>query len=121
MQAQEIIRWTMNANQKMMTEGAPWKHTLRFALPVLAGSLLQQLYNTVDTIIVGNYAGEAALSAVGTTASFTFLFLAVAMGFSTGNSIVVDVLMAIFKQVDEINELIWNGYVPINGKRKKTK
>lgn len=36
-----------------------------------------------------------------------------------GNSIVVDVLMAIFKQVDEINELIWNGYVPINGKRKK--
>ena len=76
-------------NHKMMTEGAPWKHTLRFALPVLAGSLLQQLYNTVDTIIVGNYAGEAALSAVGTTASFTFLFLAVAMGFSTGNSIVV--------------------------------
>lgn len=73
----------------MMTSGAPWKHTLRFALPVLAGSLLQQLYNTVDTIIVGNFAGEAALSAVGTTGSFTFLFLAVAMGFSTGNSIIV--------------------------------
>ena len=72
-----------------MTEGAPWKHTLRFAMPVLAGSLLQQLYNTVDMIIVGSFAGEAALSAVGTTASFTFLFLAVAMGFSTGNSIVV--------------------------------
>ncbi len=72
-----------------MTAGAPWKHTLRFALPVLAGSLLQQLYNTVDTIIVGNFAGEAALSAVGTTGSFTFLFLAVAMGFSTGNSIIV--------------------------------
>ncbi len=76
-------------NNHLMTEGAPWKHTLRFALPVLAGSLLQQLYNTVDTIIVGNFAGEAALSAVGTTGSFTFLFLAVAMGFSTGNSIVV--------------------------------
>ncbi len=74
---------------KPMTEGAPWKHILRFSLPVLAGSLLQQLYNTVDTIIVGNYSGEDALSAVGTTGSFTFLFLAVAMGFSAGNGVVV--------------------------------
>ena len=61
-----------------MTEGAPWKHILRFSLPVLAGSLLQQLYNTVDTIVVSRFAGEAALSAVGTTASFAFLLLAVA-------------------------------------------
>ena len=72
-----------------MTSGAPWKHILRFALPVLAGSLLQQLYNTVDAIVVGNFSGEAALSAVGTTGSFAFLFLAVAMGFSAGNGVVV--------------------------------
>lgn len=72
-----------------MTEGAPWKHILKFSLPVLAGSLLQQLYNTVDTIIVGKYASEDALSAVGTTASLTFLFLALAMGFSSGNGVVV--------------------------------
>ena len=72
-----------------MTSGAPWKHALRFALPVLAGSLLQQLYNTVDTIIVGNFSGEAALSAVGTTGSFTFLFLALALGFSAGNGVAV--------------------------------
>ncbi len=72
-----------------MTSGAPWKHILRFSLPVLAGSLLQQLYNTADTIIVGRYAGEAALSAVGTTGSFTFLFMAVAIGFSSGNGVVV--------------------------------
>ena len=55
---------------KTMTEGTPWKHILRFSLPVLAGSFLQQLYNTVDTIIVGKFAGEASLSAVGTTMSF---------------------------------------------------
>ena len=55
---------------RTMTEGTPWKHILRFSLPVLAGSLLQQLYNTVDAIIVGKYASEAALSAVGTTGSF---------------------------------------------------
>ena len=74
---------------KSMVTGAPWKHTLRFAMPVLAGSLLQQLYNTVDTIIVGNFSGEDALSAVGTTGSFAFLFLAIAIGFSSGNSVVV--------------------------------
>lgn len=72
-----------------MTEGAPWKHILRFALPVLAGSLLQQLYNTVDSIIVGRFSGEDALSAVGTTGSFAFLFLALATGFSAGNGVVV--------------------------------
>ena len=72
-----------------MTEGTPWKHILKFSLPVLAGSLLQQLYNTVDTIIVGKYLGEDALSAVGTTGSFAFLFLALATGFSAGNGVVV--------------------------------
>lgn len=75
--------------KRLMTEGSPWKHILKFSLPVLAGSLLQQLYNTVDTIIVGKYASEDALSAVGTTGSFTFLFLALAMGFSAGNGVVV--------------------------------
>ena len=72
-----------------MTEGAPWRHILRFALPVLAGSLLQQLYQTADTIIVGAFNGEDALSAVGTTNSFTFLFLAIAMGFSAGCGVIV--------------------------------
>ncbi len=79
----------MTIMAKTMTSGTPWKHILKFSLPVLAGSLLQQLYNTADTIIVGRYAGEAALSAVGTTGSFTFLFLAVAIGFSAGNGVVV--------------------------------
>ena len=74
---------------RSMTEGAPWKHILKFSLPVLAGSLLQQLYNTVDTIIVGKYSGEDSLSAVGTTASLAFFFLAVAIGFSSGNGVVV--------------------------------
>ena len=72
-----------------MTEGAPWKHIIRFTLPVFFGAVLQQLYNTADAIIVGNYSGEASLAAVGTTATFTFLFLAMAVGFSAGNGVVV--------------------------------
>ena len=72
-----------------MTEGAPWKHLVRFAFPILCGSLLQQLYNTVDTIVVGNYASQDELAAVGTTGTLVFLFLAVAIGFSAGNGVVV--------------------------------
>lgn len=72
-----------------MTSGTPWKHILKFAMPVLAGSLLQQLYNTVDTIIVGNFASEQALAAVGTTGSFAFFLMAIAIGFSAGNGVLV--------------------------------
>ena len=57
---------------KSMTEGQPWKHILKFALPLMTGSFLQQLYNTVDTVIVGKFIGEDALSAVGTTVSLRF-------------------------------------------------
>ncbi len=75
--------------KKIMTEGTPWKHILSFAFPVLLGSLFQQLYNTVDTIIVSNYESQDAMSAVGTTGSFAFFFLAIATGFSAGNGVVV--------------------------------
>ncbi len=74
---------------RAMTEGQPWKHIVRFALPVMAGSLLQQLYQTADTLIVGRFYGEDALSAVGTTVSFTFLFTALALGFSSGSGVAV--------------------------------
>ena len=50
---------------KDMTRGTPWKLIVQFALPIMAGNLLQQLYNTADTIIVGNFNGQQALSAVG--------------------------------------------------------
>ena len=72
-----------------MTEGAPWRHIVRFALPILCGSLLQQLYNTVDMLVLGNFAGQNELAAVGTTGTLVFLFLAVAIGISAGNGVVV--------------------------------
>ncbi|MCM1221406.1 MAG: MATE family efflux transporter, partial [Lachnospiraceae bacterium] len=76
-------------NGYTMTNGTPWKLTLKFVLPVLLGILLQQLYNTVDTIIVGNYASETALSAVGTTNCLTLFFLALANGFSAGAGVII--------------------------------
>ena len=59
-----------------------------FALPIMAGQLLQQLYNTVDSIVVGRFLGEAALSAVGTCSALTFFFVAFAMGLSNGAGVV---------------------------------
>ena len=74
---------------KDMTRGTPWKLIVQFALPIMAGNLLQQLYNTADTIIVGNFNGQQALSAVGSCASLTALFTALAIGFSIGAGVLI--------------------------------
>ena len=71
------------------TRGTPWKLIVQFALPIMAGNLLQQLYNTADTIIVGNFNGQQALSAVGACASLTALFTALAIGFSIGAGVLI--------------------------------
>jgi len=73
---------------KDLTRGTPWKLIVQFALPIMAGNLLQQLYNTADTIIVGNFNGQQALSAVA-CASLTVLFTALAIGFSIGAGVLI--------------------------------
>lgn len=72
-----------------MTKGAEWRHLLLFALPLMGGQALQQLYNTVDGIIVGNFVGDTALGAVGVCAPVTMLFTSIAIGMCTGVSVVV--------------------------------
>ena len=72
-----------------MTAGKEWKLVLLFTLPIMAGFLLQQLYNTVDGIIVGQFVSEDAFAAVATCQPLAFFFLALAMGLSVGVGIVV--------------------------------
>lgn len=72
-----------------MTEGAPWRRIMEFALPMLLGNIAQQLYNTVDTVVVGKYVGDNALSAVGSAFPILNLMLAVLVGVATGAGIVV--------------------------------
>ncbi len=72
-----------------LIEGTPWKGILAFMAPVFLGQLLQQLYNTVDGIIVGNFAGESQLAAVGACWVLTMAFLAIANGFSAGAGILI--------------------------------
>ena len=74
---------------KDLTRGTPWKLIVQFALPIMLGSLLQQLYNTADTIIVGNFEGQQALSSVGACTSLTILFTALALGFSIGAGVLI--------------------------------
>lgn len=74
---------------RSMTSGTPWKLLVMFSMPIIAGNLLQQMYHTADTLIVGNVEGEVALSAVGSCTSLTELFIALAIGFSTGTGILI--------------------------------
>ena len=74
---------------KDMTVGNPTQLILSFGLPLLAGNILQQLYNMVDTIVVGRGVGVDALAAVGATGSFNFLVLGFLMGMAQGVSILV--------------------------------
>ena len=60
-------RGRMGSTAVDMTQGTPWKQILRFTLPLLLGNLFQQLYNTVDAAVVGNFVGSEALAAVGTS------------------------------------------------------
>ena len=87
-------------NNRTLTEGAPWKGILSFMIPVLLGLLLQQLYNTVDTIIVGDFAGESPLAAVGACGVLTMAFLALANGFSAGACILIAQLFGGDKKED---------------------
>ena len=59
-----------------ITEGVIWKQLLLFFFPILIGTFFQQLYNTVDTIIVGQFVGTEALAAVGTTGTVINLLVA---------------------------------------------
>lgn len=72
-----------------MTVGSPAKTLFLFAVPMVLGNLFQQLYNIVDSIVVGNFVGADALAAVGSSATFTMLFVAVATGIGIGSSIVI--------------------------------
>ena len=70
-----------------MTTGKPMSKLIQFSLPLLIGNLAQQLYNTVDSIVVGKYIGDTALAAVGTAGPILNLLLVLFMGVATGASI----------------------------------
>ncbi|MCR5547084.1 MAG: MATE family efflux transporter [Lachnospiraceae bacterium] len=74
--------------QQTLTEGKPMPIILKFFLPLFIGNVFQQLYNMVDTIIVGHYVGTGALAAVGSTGTIMFLVMGFAIGMTTGFTVI---------------------------------
>ena len=77
------------SKSNLMTEGKIWKNILFFSIPLILGNLLQQLYNTADSIIVGNFVGSRALAAVGSSTSLIYLLIAFSQGASVGAGVIV--------------------------------
>ena len=72
-----------------MTQGPPWKPLLLFSLPLLVGNIFQQLFSTVDAIMLGNFVGYYALAAVGATVPLFFLIMVLMMGIAMGAGVMV--------------------------------
>ena len=72
-----------------MTQGCIWKQLVAFSIPMAIGFLFQQFYNTVDTIIVGQFVGKEALAAVGSTGSIINMLVGLCAGLATGAGVVI--------------------------------
>lgn len=81
---------TSKLSQNQITEGVIWKQLLIFFFPILFGTFFQQLYNTIDTMIVGHYVGKHALACVGgSAAQITSLIVSFFTGLSSGASVII--------------------------------
>ena len=78
----------VNSNRRI-TEGVIWKQLLLFFFPILLGSFFQQMYNTVDTVIVGRFVGTGALAAVGASGPILSLINGFFLGVSTGATVIL--------------------------------
>ena len=72
-----------------MTSGSIMKNVLLFAVPIVIGNILQQMYTTVDTLVVSNFCGDSALAAVGTSSQPVEVLLCIFLGIGAGVSILV--------------------------------
>lgn len=88
-----------------MTEGSPGKRIVAFTIPMLIGNIAQQLYNTVDSIIVGRFVGDNALAAVGSAGPILNLLLVLFVGISVGVGIMVSQYFGA-KQREELSKTI---------------
>lgn len=73
----------------LMTEGSIGRKIIAFALPLFLGNLFQQLYNTADSLIVGNFLGSNALAAVSSSGNLIFLMVGFFHGIAAGAGVVI--------------------------------
>ena len=90
-----------------MTEGAPWKSIAVFAVPMVIGNVAQQLYSTVDSVVVGKYVGDNALAAVGSASPILNMLYVLFIGISAGVGIMVAQYFGA-KSKEDLSETIGN-------------
>ena len=83
-----------------LTKGKEWKVLLIFSLPIFLGNLFEQLYNIIDTVIVGNLVGARGLAAVGSSTQIVALTISVSTGMSIGASVIISQLYGAKKNKD---------------------
>ena len=93
-----------------MTEGNITRHIISFALPLLIGNVFQQLYNTVDTWVVGNYVSNEAFSAVGSVGPIINMLIGFFMGLSSGAGVVISQYYGA-KRYDEVHDAVHTAMV----------
>lgn len=82
-------KFSLKSQTGDLTQGVIWKQIVLFAIPMLLGNIFQILYNTVDSVVVGNYVGDAALAAVGASSAIINLLVSLFSGLSTGAGIII--------------------------------
>ena len=88
-----------------MTEGSPYRLILVFTLPLLLGNIFQQLYNMVDSVVVGNVIGDQALAAVGTGFPIIFMLCSLFMGVGTGATIMISQFYGA-RDLEKVNQTV---------------
>ena len=83
------IRVSAFRNNTSMLEGSIWQGLVSFAIPIFLGNLFQQLYNTADTLIVGNFIGKEALAAVSSSANLIFMIIGLLQGTALGAGVLI--------------------------------
>lgn len=79
----------MHRGQTSMIEGSIWQGLMSFAVPIFLGNLFQQLYNTADTLIVGNFIGKEALAAVSSSGNLIFMLVGFLSGMAMGAGVLI--------------------------------
>lgn len=111
MQAKTVSRFSLARRKDVdMTQGNITRHIISFALPLLIGNVFQQLYNTVDTWVVGNYVSNEAFSAVGTVGPIINMLIGFFMGLSSGTGVVISQYYGA-KRYEEVHDTVHTAMV----------
>ncbi len=105
----------MKSKTLNMTEGSPVRLLIIFAIPMLIGNVFQQMYNLVDSVIVGKFVGAGALAAVGATNSVSFLFFALCNGIGSGGGIITAQQFGAGNDENVKKSIVSSGYILMLG------